>query len=288
MRLLNLCWIFLGITNYHAVAFASEAIVPIEKPAIKNSAQVSLGKSLFNNKLFDNSQQKSCSSCHTKSQHNLYNVVLNRRFFIDGRAKNISEVIDEHIQDKNIFNHDWNSILNRLNQDQVANTDPQPLSEQGVKAALKAYLTSLIAPSRFDAYLLGEQDVLSSQEMTGYKYFKEYGCETCHQGPNIGGNLYQKMGVYEPYFANKQDITKQDLGRFNITGKEKDKFVYRVPSLRNIALKTQYFHDGSAKTLKEALAIMGKPKIGNDIPERDYEELIAFLQSLTSIELEEK
>jgi cytochrome c peroxidase len=273
----------------------NEAIKPIESPQSINSKDAKLGEELYNNKLFSNNNEISCATCHNlnlrdklNSENNyptLYNVVLNSRFFHDGRAKTIDDVLDEHIQDKNVFDSNWNDILNKLNKTDQHKTKSESLNIIKIKQLINAYLQTLITPSAFDRYLLGDNQAISKQAKDGYMNFKTYGCNTCHQGPNIGGNLYQKMGVYEPYFSKKSHITDSELGRYNTTKNENDKFVYRVPSLRNIALTPPYFHDGSAKNLEEALTVMGKPKIGNDIPERDIPEMIEFLKTLTGDKL---
>ena len=129
--------------------------------------------------------------------------------------------------------------------------------------------------------LRGDQSALSPQAQEGYRLFKAYGCVSCHQGVNVGGNIFQKFGVLGDYFADRGNITEADYGRYNVTGQEADRFVFRVPSLRNVAETPPYFHDGSAETLEKAIAIMVKYQMGRPIPAEDVGRIAEFLRSLT-------
>ncbi|MDQ6962665.1 MAG: cytochrome C biogenesis protein CcsA, partial [Mariprofundaceae bacterium] len=106
-----------------------------------------------------------------------------------------------------------------------------------------------------------------------------YGCVACHQGANVGGNLFQKMGVFKSYF-DPYAAEESDLGRFSITGKEADKYVFKVPSLRLVVLTAPYFHNGGVKTLHKAIKIMGYYQLGIHIPDDDVKLIIEFLQTL--------
>lgn len=290
--------VFLALIIYSAqiqAATSDEPISPIQKNEKLDSALVKFGEKLYNSKLFSRDQNLSCQSCHSLSLHSskqsksvriptLYNIIFNKRYFSNGRAKSIDEVIDDHVTDKNVFNNQWDEVVARFNQ-QVESGEGTTYQATTLRSALNEYLHSLVTPSAFDRYLLGDKNAISKNAINGYEIFKSLGCDTCHQGVNLGGNLFQKMEIYQDYFAKKPKPTVLDFGRFNVTGLEKDKFVYRVPGLRNIALTAPYFHDSSANTLEEALDIMGKPKLGKDIPKRDYDELIAFLESLSGDEL---
>jgi len=134
--------------------------------------------------------------------------------------------------------------------------------------------------SRFDQYLQGDKKALTEDEQLGYQYFKDYGCISCHQGINIGANMFQRFGVFDGYFNNKT-ISQSDLGRFNVTGIEEDRYVFKVPGLRNVAVTAPYFHDGSVSTLENAVMIMGRYQLGRELSEEDIRLLTAFLQSLT-------
>jgi cytochrome c peroxidase len=139
----------------------------------------------------------------------------------------------------------------------------------------------LLTPgSRFDRYLGGEQHAITEREKSGYRLFKDYGCAACHQGVNVGGNLYQKLGIMQAYFVDRP-ITEADLGRYNVTRQEADRHVFRVPSLRNVAVTPPYFHDGSVATLDDAIHEMAQHQLGRPIPEQDVELIAAFLHTLT-------
>ncbi|NEP41856.1 MAG: c-type cytochrome, partial [Okeania sp. SIO2H7] len=118
-------------------------------------------------------------------------------------------------------------------------------------------------------------------EKQGYQIFKDYGCISCHQGVNVGGNLFQKFGVIGDYFRDRGNITKADLGRFNVTGNESDRYVFRVPTLRNVEVTSPYFHDGNASTLEEAVGIMAKYQLGRSLSEEQVNLIVRFLNTLT-------
>jgi cytochrome c peroxidase len=122
--------------------------------------------------------------------------------------------------------------------------------------------------------------VLTAQEEEGYRRFREYGCTSCHQGMLLGGNMYQKFGVLGDYFAGRQ-VTQADLGRFNVTQREEDRHVFKVPSLRNVALTAPYFHDASASTLNEAVMVMARYQLGRELADEDVAAIVAFLGTLT-------
>ena len=161
----------------------------------------------------------------------------------------------------------------------------QGVTEDTVRRALEAYLHALSSPNaRFDRYLRGEHGALTYRERRGYRLFRELGCAACHQGRNIGGNMTQRMGIFEPYFGEGDDegYEPADLGRFGLTGLEQDRGVFRVPSLRNVAETAPYFHDGSVKRLDDAVRIMAWVQLGRRLTHGQTEELVAFLRTLSA------
>ena len=155
------------------------------------------------------------------------------------------------------------------------------MSEVTLKHAIVTFENSLLTPgARFDRYLLGEENAITEQEKAGYRLFKSYGCAACHQGVNVGGNMFQKIGIMRDYFSDRK-TTDADLGRYNVTKQEADKYVFRVPSLRNVAITPPYFHNGSIPTLRDAINEMAEYQLGRKIPEQDVDLLIAFLKTLT-------
>jgi len=124
--------------------------------------------------------------------------------------------------------------------------------------------------------LLGDSDALTQTQLAGYELFKNSGCVACHNGPAAGGNSFQKMGVVKPY----QTSSKAE-GRVAVTGKDSDRFTFKVPTLRNVELTYPYFHDGEARTLTEAVDVMGRLQLGREFDKDENARIVAFLTSLT-------
>jgi len=153
-----------------------------------------------------------------------------------------------------------------------------------IKDAIATFERSLVTPNgKFDRYLRGEKRALDSDELAGYELFKSLGCISCHQGMNVGGNMYEKLGIVDDYFAHRGNVQKVDYGRYNFTGIEENRYEFRVPSLRNVALTAPYFHDGSAKTLEKAVSIMGEYQLGVKLTSDEVAKIVKFLNSLTGI-----
>ena len=142
---------------------------------------------------------------------------------------------------------------------------------------------TLITPnSRFDKYLKGDKAALTQEEITGYELFKQYNCATCHVGENLGGQSYELMGLQGDYFADRNtEITLEDHGRNKETKTERDIHRFKVPGLRNIALTAPYFHDGTKKTLEEAVRDMAKYEVGVELTDQETAQLVSFLKTLT-------
>ena len=151
------------------------------------------------------------------------------------------------------------------------------ITDDMIYDAIAEFEKALITPNcKFDRYLRGEKNALNEKEKRGYFLFKSYGCITCHNGVNLGGNSFQKLGI----FIEGIKIPRGH-DRYDVTKREDDKYVYKVPTLRNIALTAPYFHDGSVKTLKEAIILMGQYNLGIKILPKDVETIEAFLKTLT-------
>jgi len=154
------------------------------------------------------------------------------------------------------------------------------MNEQTIKHAIAEFERTLITvDSRFDQYLLGNDNAITDAEKKGYALFKGFGCVACHQGENVGGNFFQTLGIMENYFANYKHIKTRDMGRFNVTGKESDKHKFKVPSLRLVTLTAPYFHDGKFNKLEDAIRTMGKYQLGIKISDADIASIIAFLHT---------
>jgi cytochrome c peroxidase len=156
------------------------------------------------------------------------------------------------------------------------------ITKDSVTDAIAEYEKSLITPSRFDQFLRGDETAITDAEKSGYATFKEVGCAACHIGVGAGGNMFQKMGLVNDYFADRgTPVTEADLGRFNVTKKAADKYFFKVPTLRNVELTSPYLHDGSRATLEETVQVMGKYQLGKDLTDAQVNGIVTFLKSLT-------
>lgn len=285
-----------------------EPIRPVPLSLPLDARKVSLGKKLFHEPMLSKNNQVSCASCHDLQKggtdqriHSLgindskgainaptvFNSGFHFKQFWDGRADTLEDQVDGPMQNELEMGSTWPEIVAKL---QAApayakafkEIYPDGLQRQNVKNAIAEFERSLFTPnSRFDKYLRGDDQAITEDEKEGYKKFKTYGCITCHQGVNVGGNMFQPLGIMGDYFADRGNITESDLGRFNVTGNEEDKHVFKVPGLRNIALTAPYFHDGSAPTLEAAVATMAKYQLGRELPPQDLEQIVLFLKTLT-------
>ena len=158
--------------------------------------------------------------------------------------------------------------------------DNDPVTVDNFAKAVGAFERTLVTPSPFDTYLKGKKEALKEQEKRGLKTFIEVGCIMCHSGAYVGGQMYQKFGVIEPYwkYTKSEEI---DEGRFVVTKNEFDKYVFKIPVLRNVAKTAPYFHDGSVAKLDDAVWIMGKIQQERDLTKLQIEDIAAFLESLT-------
>jgi len=309
---LNKPFIFLVITfistHLSAETLLNQPIVPIPEIEIINPQQVELGQLLFNEVRLSEGAQLSCASCHSMSMGgadaqivstgvnrqkgninspSVFNSSLNFRQFWDGRARDLMEQVDGPIANPKEMNFSWEQAIAILKKDPFyINSFEQAYSDGltilNMRKAIVSFEQSLLTPnSRFDRFLKGNKTAISENELEGYKLFKQYGCISCHQGVAVGGNLYQKFGIFGNYFKDRGHITEADYGKFNVTKKEKDRFVFKVPGLRNIELTAPYFHDGSQQSLLDAVNIMMKYQLGRIPKENTSELIVAFLKTLT-------
>ncbi|MBN9419503.1 MAG: c-type cytochrome [Candidatus Eremiobacteraeota bacterium] len=299
-----------GLTHHQQHHGARELVSPLETPEPEDPAEVQLGRRLFAEKRLSGGQTVSCQSCHdlqaggvdhlvrSVGDHGalgninaptVYNAYLNSSLFWDGRAETLEEQAGAPITNPKEMNAGWSMVLARLNADASYHSAFQkvygtPPSREGVVAALAAYERTLITlDSPFDRYLRGHRQAISAEALRGYEKFRSYGCISCHQGANVGGNMYQKFGVMGDYFQDRGHVTSVDWGRFNVTHKEEDRYVFRVPSLRNVARTAPYFHDGSATNLPTAIRVMAHYQLGRHLSQVEVNELAAFLNSLTGV-----
>jgi len=290
-------------------AVAAEPIQPIPLKLELDKRTVELGKKLFNEPKLSSNNSMSCATCHILEQggaeklatskgmngHRLslnsptvFNSGFQSRQLWDGSKETLEEQIDGPILTVGEMGGlSWSDIIKKPKQNGEYRTAfnkiyADGITENNIKNAIATFERSLYTPnSPFDKYLRGSDDAISKEAKEGYNLFKSYGCVTCHQGVLLGGNMFQTLGIFGNYFADRGNVVKADLGRYNVTKNELDRHVFKVPTLRNVALTVPYLHDGNAKTLDEAIKIMGKYQLGVDIPQKDVDLIMQFLMALT-------
>ena len=285
-----------------------EPLKPLPPAPQQNPLRVELGRQLFNEPRLSVNNTLSCASCHrlesggadtrafsigfagqpvTINTPSVFNATLNFRQFWNGRADTLESQIHEVVKSPSEMGSNWEHVVQVLAADPgyrsaFGNAYPNGVTMNNVQNALATYERTLLSSnSRFDQYLLGDTDILTTEEKYGYQRFKEYGCIACHQGVNIGGNMFQKFGVMGDYFKVRGNPTDADLGRYLVTQDEEDRNVFKVPSLRNVAVTAPYFHDGSANTLEEAVDVMFTFQLGRIPSAEDKTLIIKFLKTLT-------
>jgi cytochrome c peroxidase len=269
--------------------FSEEPITPVPKPPQIDPLKVRLGERLFGDPRLSRDNSRSCSSCHdlgtngaTRLSYDagldgsglplntltVFNAALSFRFGWEGKIRNIESDIKAALENPQIMGANISDIAERLG------TDPGLRREfttaygggpdaRNVVDALASFQRTLITPgSRFDRWLTGDAGALSAREQDGYRLFKSLGCVSCHQGVNIGGNLFQRHGIFHPLGSPKPEVL-------------------RVPSLRNVATTAPYFHDGSAATLDDAVREMGVAQLNATLTDEQVKAIVAYLGTLT-------
>lgn len=217
----------------------------------------------------------------------VFNTSFNFKQFWDGRAGSLEEQVDGPLLGENEMAASWDKVLARLRSDPsyveaFESIYPDGITIETTRDALVSFEMALVTPdSRFDRYLRGDRTAITPEEEAGYTLFKDIGCVTCHQGVNVGGNMFQTFGKMGDYFTDRGNVQPADYGRFNVTGLERDRFKFKVPGLRNVALTAPYFHDAQAATLDEAVQVMARYQLGYDLPGEETTQLVAFLNTLT-------
>ena len=285
-----------------------EPIKPLPLRANEDRQRTRLGRQLFKDVRLSANNRVSCSSCHTLAKGGadgqtrstgLYgeltpvnaptvlNAAFNFKQFWNGRADSLESQIEMVVRNPIEMGSSWTEVTHKIAEDAdyqklFAAAYKDGVTAENIRDAIATYERTLITPnSRFDRYLRGDAEAITSEEKAGYAKFKQYGCIACHQGINVGGNMFQKFGVMGDYFATRGNPTDADLGRYAVTKEGGDEHVFKVPSLRNVALTAPYFHDGSAKTLDAAVDVMFKYQLGRLGSKEDKLAIIGFLNTLT-------
>lgn len=266
-----------------------EPIAPIPDPPVLDPLKVRLGERLFNDTRLSHDNSRSCSSCHdlgtngasaklrdvgpdgTKLPFNtptIYNSSLNFRFGWEGKLRTMESDITASLENPQIMGSSLSEITTKLNLDSglrasfAAAYGRRP-DANSIVDALANFGRTLVTPrSKFDRWLAGDADALSAEEQDGYFLFKSLGCVSCHQGVNVGGNLFERHGIFHPLASP-------------------DPAILRVPSLRNVATTPPYFHDGSAPTLDDAVRKMARAQLNAKLTDQQVEALVGYLNTLT-------
>jgi cytochrome c peroxidase len=217
----------------------------------------------------------------------VYNAALNFAQFWDGRARTLEEQVDGPVTNPLEMGSRWEDVTAKLERDPATAAEFRAAFSDGVtpsnvRTAIADFERTLLTrDSPFDRFLAGDRAALGAEARAGYETFKSVGCTSCHQGANVGGNMFQRFGVLGDYFADRGNIGEADYGRFNVTKNEADRFVFRVPSLRNVEHTAPYFHDGSAETLEQAVQVMARYQLGRRLKDEQLRAIVAFLKSLS-------
>ncbi len=283
--------------------YSNEALSPAVIPSNLDTDEVKLGRELFHDPRLSEDNSISCSSCHdlrsagadkgaisrgifhqegTRNSPTVFNSGMNYRQFWDGRAAALEDQVDGPIQSKVEMGTTWSEVLRKLKQDphyqrEFRQVFPGGIEASSVREALAEFERSLVTiDCKFDRYLKGETNLLTNKELAGYRLFNTLGCVSCHQGKNIGGGLMEPFGIMK-----NRDI--QDNNDFTDLWPDREvrNTLYKVPSLRNVGSTAPYFHDGSAKTLPEAVRIMSEAQLYRDLTDSEIDQITSFLNTLT-------
>ena len=304
----------LALISSISVASAWKAL-PTVAPAPANNPtteeKVELGKMLYHDPRLSSTGTVSCASCHNtqlggednrpnsmgvngqtggRSAPTVWNAAFNTVQFWDGRAASLEEQAAGPVTNPiEMGMKSWDDVVARLQTidgyklafEQVFGKDA--ISKDNATKAIAAYERTLITPnSAYDKYVAGDKSALTAQQVRGMNTVKELGCTACHSGPAFNGpGLFQKFPAHSnASFAEKYHF-KDDKGLAEVSKKPDDEHLWKVPTLRNIALTAPYFHNGAVKTLDEAVTIMAKLQLDKDLSKEQLADIVAFLNSLT-------
>ena len=287
---------------------AEPPVEPLVAPEV-NMDKVYLGRRLYHDPILSGDGNVSCATCHSLDHGGAENratssgigaqvgpinspTVLNAHFnfvqFWDGRAANLQEQAAGPIENPMEMGGSFTDVVGKIGDDEwyaqrfaAIYGGDDPVTKDNVTDAIAEYERYLVTPAPFDAFLKGDESALNEQQKRGWAAFQSVGCISCHQGVNLGGTMYQKMGLVEDYFAMRGgELTEADRGRFNVTENEEDRHKFKVPTLRNITLTPPYFHDGTQTELREAVRIMARVQLAKQLEDGQIDDIVAFLGAL--------
>jgi cytochrome c peroxidase len=290
------------------LAGSHEPLVPLPLHVPADPAKVALGERLFHDVRLSGHNTMACATCHRlghggadglpramtatgtllpRNTPTIFNVAFNAAYNWDGGMRTLEAHAERVLLSPALMHTTWPALLAKLRttpdyQGAFTTLYPGGLTPAHVLDALATYERSLVTPNaRFDRYLRNQPEALSPVERRGYAIFKAYGCVACHQGINVGGSMFQKFGIFQEASAPHDPSRPVDLGRFLLTQVLRDREVFRVPSLRNVAVTAPYFHDGRASTLEAAVTIMARVQLGRTLSQEDTHAIVQFLHTLT-------
>ena len=295
-----------GLVSAAELATFAPLLEHLRGDAQHSQALIDLGRQLYYDARLSKSQTIACNSCHpldafgvdgkpTSPGHNgqlgsrnsptVYNAAGHATQFWDGRAANVEEQakgpvlnpVEMAMADEAAVVRVLKSIPGYAPAFAAAFPDePDAITFDNMAIAIGAFERGLVTPgSKWDAYLRGDRTALSEAQERGLRTFIDTGCVSCHSGTFLGGGMLQKVGAVEPW------PNQSDLGRFNVTNAEADKMMFKVPSLRNVAMTGPYFHDGSVAELPAAVKLMAKHQLGRALSDADAAAIASFLATLT-------
>ncbi|MEZ9700081.1 cytochrome c peroxidase [Vibrio sp. 10N.261.46.E12] len=285
-------------------ALSDQLIFPIPDSPEINHELAKIGWVLFKDPNLSSNRSVSCESCHSlqtngaevipvsigvngagmRNSLTVFNAVFNYRFFWDGRVNNLGDQIDGPVHNVDEMDSNWQHITDYVSQSDtyisLFKEQSIAIDEASIKAALIEFMQGLTTPNApFDRYLQGDSKALSETAERGWKTFQDEGCIRCHQGTNIGGGMVMRFGYFG--LSKTGSERSEDQGRFMFTAQPQDKHLFRVASLRNVAITAPYFHDGQTATLEEAIKIMGESQLGKTFEKQTINDIKVFLETLT-------
>jgi cytochrome c peroxidase len=282
------------------VSLNAEPITPLPIDTEIDLVKAKLGEKLFFDPILSKDGTISCASCHDIfdggddasivsrgidnqkggiNSPTVLNSVFNFRQFWDGRAKDLQEQaagpIENPLEMGNNFKNVIKTLKNSPYKKEFTSIYKDGVTKENITDVIAEFEKRLITlNSPFDNYLRGDKNAITKNEKEGYALFKSFGCIACHHGVNIGGNMYNKFGII---ISVKDD----NLGRYNVTKNESDKYFFKVPSLREVSKTAPYLHNGSMKTLKKVVYFMAKHQVGRAISDKQVDKIVSFLHSLS-------
>ncbi|HEX9093433.1 MAG TPA: cytochrome c peroxidase, partial [Coriobacteriia bacterium] len=288
----------------------SQVIRPLPAKLDHDPAKAALGRKLYHDKRLSGDDTLSCASCHDLAKGGTdnetysdgirkqkgginapttFNAALNFVQYWDGRAPTLeAQAGGPPLNPVEMGSSGWPQIVEKLNKDKALRKEfeaiyPEGVSEKTITGAIAEFERTLLTPnSRFDRFLAGDEAALSAPEKHGYEVFVAKGCASCHVGELLGGKSFEVMGRRTDYFGARRDVmTGADDGRYNVTKNDADRHYFKVPTLRNVARTSPYFHDGSKRTLPGAVDAMATYQLGAPLREDDLNDVVRFLETLT-------